>query len=59
MERRIVTLETIINLHQDTIDDGNIIFEDQEKRIKLLESKMKDYSINTSIFEEAPLKEYR
>ncbi len=31
----------------------------QEKRIKLLESKMKDYSINTSMFEEAPLKEYR
>ena len=31
----------------------------QESRITALESKMKNQPINTSIFEEAPLKEYR
>lgn len=31
----------------------------QEKRIKAIESKMKGMPINTTMFEEAPLKEYR
>jgi len=31
----------------------------QEKRIKLLESRMSDIPINTSMFEEAPLEKFR